>query len=178
MEKTEIQESLLKNHAEFTGFIGGLTDVVARNSMPGKWTPLQQLDHIAKSVGPVKLAFSVPKFVLPPLFGRANRASLSYSDLVTKYQSKLSAGGKSPTRFLPDTTCDRVDMIKMLEGKVQTLANKVDRFSEEELDHYILPHPLLGKVTMREMLYFTIYHVEHHHKQVNINMARLATVTA
>jgi hypothetical protein len=28
------------------------------------------------------------------------------------------------------------------------------------------------------MLYFTMYHVEHHHLQVNLNMARLATVVA
>jgi hypothetical protein len=26
----------------------------------------------------------------------------------------------------------------------------------------ILPHPLLGKITIREMLYFTAYHVQHH----------------
>jgi hypothetical protein len=29
-----------------------------------------------------------------------------------------------------------------------------------------LPHPLLGKLTLREMIYFTIYHVQHHHKLV------------
>lgn len=34
----------------------------------------------------------------------------------------------------------------------------------DELDKYILPHPLLGKLTIREMMYFTIYHVEHHKK--------------
>ena len=32
----------------------------------------------------------------------------------------------------------------------------------KDLDVYILPHPLLGKVTLREMLYFTIHHNEHH----------------
>jgi len=30
----------------------------------------------------------------------------------------------------------------------------------------LLPHPLLGKVTVREMLYFTIHHVQHHHALV------------
>ena len=32
----------------------------------------------------------------------------------------------------------------------------------DDLDKYVLPHPLLGKVTLREMLYFTIHHNEHH----------------
>jgi hypothetical protein len=26
------------------------------------------------------------------------------------------------------------------------------------LDEYLLPHPLIGKLTIREILYFTIYH--------------------
>jgi len=33
---------------------------------------------------------------------------------------------------------------------------------EDDLDRVMLPHPLLGKLTLREMLFFTIYHVEHH----------------
>ncbi|NBX80802.1 MAG: DinB family protein, partial [Flavobacteriales bacterium] len=37
-----------------------------------------------------------------------------------------------------------------------------DNFTEDDLDKYVLPHPLLGKLTLREMLCFTIYHVKHH----------------
>jgi len=51
---------------------------------------------------------------------------------------------------------------------VQALARRIDRFSETQLDQLILPHPLLGKLTLREMLYFTIYHVQHHQKQLTI----------
>jgi len=176
MEKTELQEALLRNHTSFTDFMKGLTDLVARNSLPGKWTPNQQLDHIVKSVAPVKLAFSLPKFVLPLLFGRSNRPSRSYDELVGRYKEKLAAGGKSPTRFLPDSSCDRLDLAELLDKHIGTLSVKVERFSEEELDQYLLPHPLLGKVTLREMLYFTIYHVEHHHLQVNRNVPILAPV--
>ena len=172
MKKDELQEVLLKNHTEFTEFIGSLSDVVARNSLPGKWTPVQQLDHIAKSVSPVNLAFLLPKFLLPLIFGRANRASRSYDELVLNYKAKLQAGGKSTARFLPDSTCDRFALIKALQSNVKMLASRIDRFSETELDAYILPHPLLGKLTLREMIYFTIYHVEHHHSQVSMNMAR------
>ena len=42
----------------------------------------------------------------------------------------------------------------------------IDKLDEEDLDNYILPHPLIGKTTIREMLYFTIYHVQHHHKAI------------
>ena len=177
MKKNELQEVLVKNHTEFTEFIRGLSDVVARNSLPGKWTAVQQLDHIVKSVAPVRTAFVLPKFLFPLIFGRANRPSRSYDELVTKYKEKLQAGGKSTARFLPDSTCDRFAIIQALENRVNSLSSRIERFSESELDEFILPHPLLGKLTLREMLYFTIYHVEHHHLQVNLNMARaMATV--
>ncbi len=167
MKKSELQERLKSNHCSFTGFLRNLSDVIANHSMPGKWTPIQQLSHIEKSVAPVKLAFSVPKFVLSLLFGKANRSSRSYDELVSKYKSKLEAGGKSTTRFLPDTTCDRIKLQDAVDKHVKVLSDKIDRFSENELDQFILPHPLLGKLTLREMIYFTIYHVEHHHSQIN-----------
>ncbi len=49
---------------------------------------------------------------------------------------------------------------------MQTLCSKLEKFDEIERDTYILPHPLLGKLTIREMLYFTIYHVAHHKELV------------
>ncbi len=63
--------------------------------------------------------------------------------------------------------------MKKLQGLVQKLCKRMNKYSEEELDKYILPHPLMGKVTLREMLYFTIYHVQHHEKQIfpNLNAA-------
>ena len=41
---------------------------------------------------------------------------------------------------------------------------RLGNWSEKDLDKYKLPHPLLGKLTVREMLFFTIYHNEHHLK--------------
>ena len=157
----------MRNHAAFTDFIGKLSDVLANHSMPGKWTPVQQLSHIIKSVAPVKIAFTLPKFLLPIFFGKANRSSRSYDELVAKYKLKLEAGGKSTPRYMPDPSCDRFKSLAALEKKIKVLIKKLDRFSEKELDTYILPHPLLGKLTLREMIYFTIYHVEHHHSQIN-----------
>ena len=39
---------------------------------------------------------------------------------------------------------------------------KLTDINEYDLDNYQLPHPILGKISLREMLYFTAYHVEHH----------------
>ena len=53
-----------------------------------------------------------------------------------------------------------------LKNELVKLCLSIEKISEEDLDYYVLPHPLLGKLTLREMLYFTIYHVKHHEKQI------------
>ena len=35
-------------------------------------------------------------------------------------------------------------------------------WNEKALDRHCLPHPVLGKLTVREMLFFTLYHNTHH----------------
>ena len=40
-------------------------------------------------------------------------------------------------------------------------------WGELALDRYRLPHPLLGRLTVREMLLFTLYHSVHHFNLVS-----------
>jgi len=169
MEKEELQRKLTDNHEAFSKFIGSLSEIVANNALPGKWTPVRQLDHIVKSVTPVTLAFAVPKFVLKAVFGKTDRPSRSYDELVGVYKSKLAAGAKASARFVPDTRNDREKLLRAIEYLIVSLNKRMGRFTEDELDTFLLPHPILGKLTLREILYFTIYHVEHHHAQVNRN---------
>ncbi len=44
---------------------------------------------------------------------------------------------------------------------------KLNNWDEQNIDKYLLPHPLLGKITMREMLYFTDLHIQHHNKLID-----------
>ncbi|WP_350287698.1 hypothetical protein [uncultured Croceitalea sp.] len=46
----------------------------------------------------------------------------------------------------------------------------IDECSEIELDTFILPHPVMGDQTLREILYFTAYHVLHHDRQILENL--------
>jgi len=98
------------------------------------------------------------------LFGKTNRPSKTYDEVVTKYKTKLAAGGKASGPFIPPTIKfeKKDELIKKYDQQKQKLISKIEKQSETDLDKYILPHPLLGKVTLREMLYFTIHHNEHH----------------
>lgn len=172
MNISELQQKLNESHAQFISTIRNVPDVDFTKSVNQKWTAGQQLEHIIKSVSPVNQAFGLPGFALKMLFGKANRASRTYDQLVEKYQGKLKLGGKAPDRFAPAhiTVDQREARIKKLENLTVSLNRKLAGFSESKLEQFILPHPLLGKLTLREMMYFTIYHAGHHERQVIHNL--------
>ncbi len=166
MMKAEIQRSLVGNYAALTSLLRSIPPQQVHAAAPGKWSPAQQAEHLVKSVHPVTLAFSLPKFVLPLIFGRANRQSRTYDDLIAKYKAKLAAGGTASKPFVPGIPENPAAVYAELEKTVASLCNRMENFSEEQLDTLILPHPLLGKLTLREMLYFTAYHARHHQQLI------------
>jgi len=174
MNKPQIAKKLIENHQSFAEYVLSLNESDFMFSTMAKWTAGQQLDHILRGVSPVKMALSLPKFVPKLLFGKTNRSSMDYNSLVSKYQSKLAAGSKASRQFIPPEINfkQREVLRNKLLKSVENLCQKIDKFSENQLDEYLLPHPILGKLTIREMLYFTIYHVEHHHLAVKRNLEK------
>ena len=174
MTKEEIKHKLRENHRTFADCIVSLSDKDFLFTTNDKWTAGQQLDHICRSAGALNKGMALPKFIIKLYIGKANRPSKDYDALVAKYKIKLEAGGRATGRFIPKPVLpDQKTMLKeKLLKTVDSLCRKVDRYDEKQLDYYILPHPLLGKLTVREMLYFTIHHAEHHLNNTLRNLGR------
>ena len=168
MNKIEIAEKLLAYHQAFINYVELLNKEQFEKKLNEKWSASQHTDHIYKSIAPVNLAFKLPKFLLKLFFGKTNRPSKSFDELILKYQSKLQLGGKAMGRFIPtEIKFDkRNTSFNKIINTTKSICTLIVKMDEKELDLYILPHPLLGKLTLREMLYFTIYHVEHHQKLI------------
>jgi len=163
-DKPQIISALTEKVDEFNNYISSLYKEQFEATPNGKWSAGQDLDHLIRAIKPLQLAYSLPKFALTILFGKTNRPSKTYDEVVTKYKTKLAAGGRASGPFIPPTIKfeKKDELIKKYHQQKQKLISKIEKQSETDLDKYILPHPLLGKVTLREMLYFTIHHNEHH----------------
>jgi hypothetical protein len=137
-----------------------------------KWSIAQNVDHLIRAVKTTRLAYSLPKIFVRALFGKANRPSRTYEELVSKYKLKLAQGGKASGRYLPKTKfTKKLSLIQKWQKENENYLESVElKWSDDQLDHYIAPHPLLGKLTLRELCYFTIYHTQHH---LNIIKTRL-----
>jgi len=54
---------------------------------------------------------------------------------------------------------EKVEQFRLEKKK---LIKQINNWSEEKLDKCLIPHPLLGKLILREMLFFTNWHTQHH----------------
>jgi hypothetical protein len=162
-------------HEDFIDYITGLDENAFHFSFEGKWTAGQQMDHIRKSVSILNWVLRLPKWFLRWYFPKANRPSRSYDELVKRYHEKLAKGGVAPSRFAPNLVpyYRREALVNQLHAEVRRLIKLFQKFSEKEMDKMIVPHPLLGKITVREMAYFTIYHVQHHEAITKRNLQNL-----
>lgn len=153
-EKEDVVKEITLQHKNFKETISALNQNKFDFSWNEKWTPGQQLEHIRKSVSPVVLAFRLPRFLIKYQFGVTNRPSRSYDALV------------APKQFQPPAVpySSKQKHMKAYENVVKKLIKVAQKCSEKDLDYYVIPHPLIGKLTLREMLFFCIYHVQHHHK--------------
>lgn len=133
------------------------------------WSVRENLDHLNKAVSPLITALSLPKIVPSLLFGKAKKPSRRFEEIRLTYQSVLKDGGKAGGRFLPDKNetpkdaeNEKQKLLRKWKKTSDKLISVLKKWSEKDLDTYTLPHPLLGKLTVREMLFFTLYHNTHH----------------
>ena len=142
-------------------------DQFAHQITPEKWSTGQHLEHLIKSTKPLNQALNMPKMALRGMFGKNNRVERTYDELVEKYQGKLAEGIPPNTNnsFAPKPVenSQKNEVLTNFRKEVDNFKKVLDKWDEKNLSAYILPHPLIGKLTIREMLYFTIYHTEHHH---------------
>ena len=163
-QKEEIIAALQEKSVSLIKWISEQDDDKFGISIDEKWSTGQQLSHLTKSIKPLVMILSKPKFVMKLVFGTSNRDTRNYIAVVEKYNAKLAKGGVSTRQFSPKPILPEAKkrLVASYSAYSEKLERLVKRYSEDDLDKYILPHPLLGKLTLREMMFFTIYHMQHH----------------
>ncbi len=133
-----------------------------------RWSPAEHVRHLVKSGLPLLPALRLPRIALRVLFGTGRRPSRSFDALRDKYLDALAAGGEAgrfaPAKRAPPANLERgrERIVARWRDVAGRLRKRVLRRDEVSLDRCLLPHPLLGKLTLREMLFFTLYHEAHH----------------
>ena len=166
----DISGALLASEKDVATFFTALSSEELSLRVESAWTALEQLEHLNSAVGAVANGFAAPKIVLRFRYGRSKEPGRSYLQLRDDYRARLAAGGRASGAFIPkppdasqasaeSRRGDQLERWRRRNGRLRTALNT---WSESQLDTIQMPHPLLGSLTAREMLYFAIYHAEHH----------------
>jgi len=133
------------------------------------WSPADNVRHLVKSTRAVATALKLPKIVLRFKFGKPKRPPMTFEEVRDQYESipEKKAGAYAPSsRANTDLDAWRREIMQERANVEYRLIDSIRRWSERALDSHQLPHPILGSLTVRDMLFFTLYHQLHHIKGV------------
>lgn len=166
MNKEEINTLIEKKHETLFNWIYSQPEEKWNEAPENKRTVGQQIAHLVESIKQVNHAMSFPPFILKYKFGTSNRDVRDYDDIVKRYQEKLAKHQEKAKEFnanlgIPDLK-QRKKLLNTLQIQQKKLQHKTNRWKDHNLNNLILPHPLMGKMPIREIIMWTAYHTEHH----------------
>ena len=174
MDKETIINTLEEKYQRLFDWLSQQDDDTWETGPDGKWTTGQIVLHLLQSIKPLNTALSLPKFFLKYKYGTSNRALRDYDAVVKRYQERLEdAKGltfKGSRNMKVPKLKEKTYLLNRLQVEYKKLQYKTEkRWSDKQLDTLILPHPLMGKMPVREIVMWTAYHVEHHTKILKEN---------
>ena len=166
MDKIDIVDLLEKKHKELFDWLENQPLENWEKGPKNKWTTSQHILHLVNSLQLLNNALSYPKFILKYKFGVCNRASRDYKAVAKNYDEKLEKNQDRARNFNKDlkkpTLKERESLLTKFQIQQKKLQYKTKKISDKNLDKLIIPHPLMGKMTLREIIMWTAHHTEHH----------------
>ncbi|MDT7832116.1 DinB family protein [Flavobacteriaceae bacterium S356] len=166
MEKKEIIAVLEKKHTDLFDWVANHSSEKWEMGPEGKWTSGQHILHLAESIRLLNKALRTPKFLLKRKFGVANRPVRSYNEVAKRYEERLTANLEKSRDFNKNLNKPSLKQKQRLLASLQIqnkkLQYKTNKWSDHNLDTVLLPHPLMGRMIIREIIMWTAHHTEHH----------------
>lgn len=171
MDSFQIINALKANEKELIFFYKEQSSDFWEVTPATKWSAGQHVIHLVQSTKPLVRALKLPYFVLKWKFGTSNRPSRNYDEVISKYHEKLgkAQGIISPfSSNMPDSPANEMNQWLAKLSLLNTQLNKItEKISDKHFDTVLIPHPLMGKMTLREILMWNTYHTKHHFNILN-----------
>jgi hypothetical protein len=121
------------------------------------------LIYLQENISGLSKLMGYPKVLLKLLHGCYNHGSRSFEDVDREYGKLLETVAVDEKRTdigLVQKEQTEKFLLDLERSKARLIEN-TEKWGRGMLDHYRLPHPLLGKITARETLYVTILEVQY-----------------
>lgn len=140
------------------------------------WSAAENMQHLMQSVQPLNRLLGRPKAYFIEKWGTPTQASRSYEAVVEAYHAALGSGRAATGAFIPLNPNPELSLLtEEFTQDHAALMDHIGQWEENALDEHVIPHPLMGPLTVREMLLFTAYHLRHH-LQIMLNRVNSAAL--
>lgn len=166
MDKKTIVDTLEEKHQKLFDWLNATDDDLWIKGPENRWTSGQHILHLVQSSQMLNKALRYPKFLLKYKFGTSNRPSRDYNAVAKRYEERLAESQERAKEFNKDLRVpaikEKSQMIDDLQVLNKKLQYKTQKFKDKHLDTLLLPHPLMGRMTLREIIMWTAHHTDHH----------------
>ncbi|MFT3844013.1 MAG: DinB family protein [Lacibacter sp.] len=174
IKRYHLNKFQILNHAENT--ISDITEICRQMDdhlffyKSEQWSAAENLEHLSLTLYRSWFGIFTPKFLLKWKFGKPMRSSSHYEELENEYYNKIEEGYQTEARYIPVIREEKGAKEKLIQRFEQIAKKYLDQvryyWEDENMDNYQLPHPVLGMITVRELLYFNLFHNTHHYKTI------------
>lgn len=174
LDQLELIEQFNNAKNELLEFYTSIPENIFFSKPENGWSPQENIKHLYSATFVLALFIRKELKFLLLLFGRGN-SKKSIPEIIKIYNNKLNSGSGAGF-FSPLFASNIIDIgkknseIKSLIDSIQELINVLPSWTEEELDNTNIVHPILGILSVREMLYFSLYHLYHHSSKVQMRL--------
>ncbi|MCU0446618.1 MAG: DinB family protein [Microscillaceae bacterium] len=161
LNKEQISQSLTQAFQQFVAWLDTISEAQFNENPPQKWSIAQNLEHLIKSAKPVRALLGKPASELTA-FGKPFAPEKTYQEIVEIYLKTLQKPVVNTTFAPNEAVYKPADLRASFLKELDLLLNHLALWQESDLDLYAIPHPLIGNLSVRQMLYFTAYHTLHH----------------
>ena len=166
----EIKSAFKTLSTDFTNLINSYVDHFINIKKEGKWSIGEETEHVILAAQGTLYLINQPKENLPA----SDHASKSYDELELAYKSglALTPGINNPLTNPQTGPLTKKQLVEKWENTMAGINKDLDQWTDEEMDKVtVWKHPLLGKLTPKEMLLFTIFHSKGHILTINAKIS-------
>ena len=123
----------------------------------GKWSAAEHVQHLFVSVKPLAGLFGKPELMLQ--FGKRNRAPMHYDEVIALYNQVLSSPAAAPVvsrNSVEGLSATKAEQLANLNSIHAKFIERAGTLSDTILDEYQAPHPLIGLLTARVVIFYAL----------------------
>jgi hypothetical protein len=163
MTQSELVQALEVRHQEVGDYFLSLSEATFLADTAPKWNPAQHLIHLTRANSRIAQGFQA-RDALP------NNDSGQAKSYEVVRETYIAALQQAPSELLEkngaavqvEANSSQQQILEAYRQAAIGLRQAIQTWTEADLDAKAMPHPLLGLLSVREMLEFALYHDLHH----------------